>query len=94
MKRFTGIDWAMWHLDCYDRMTDHFSRPLDSWTDQELTTQWRVTNWWLRAAPVLMNKVLHPKHKPEMRKAIAYLTALKDLQDEAVKRNPIKRTWV
>lgn len=86
MKRFTGIDWAMWHLDCYDRMTDHFSRPLDSWTDQELTTQWRVTNWWLRAAPVLMNKVLHPKHKPEMRKAIAYLTILKDLQIEAEKR--------
>lgn len=79
----TWYRWAKFWLDCYDRMTNGFERPMDTFTQEELTRMWHVDDWFIRVAPRLMKEVLHPKHATKMRKGIAYLTALKELQDEA-----------
>lgn len=70
-------------MEAHDRQTEGFSRPIDSYTDEELRGMWYVTGWMLSALPRMIDKILHPKHTPKIRKAIAYLTALRELQLEA-----------
>lgn len=87
-NNLTWWAWAKWWLGAYDRQTEGFTLPLDGLTDEELRRMWYVTDWWIKCAPSLMNNILHPKHKPELRKAIVYLTDLHERQTEAWARRP------
>lgn len=79
----------MFYRSCWER-SEGFTRPLDSYTDEELMLSIGI-GCYRTLAYMVHNNILHPRHHAEIKKALPYLTALKELQDEAWQRAQQKR---
>lgn len=72
-------------FDAYARQTADFTVPLETLDDKQITAISYVGPYFLRGLPKLL-EILHPKHRPVVRRAIPYLEALREMQDEAMER--------
>lgn len=81
----TSADWALFWLNAHDRQTEGFTRPLESYTAEDLNRMSYVSDWLLDVLPKMMNRIIHPRLTPKLKNAIAYLTALHEMQNEVMR---------
>lgn len=72
-------DWWISRLGHFRHCTDNFTLPLAGLSDDELVNLPGVYSEWLSFVPFML-KVLHEKSHAEIRRAVAYLYCLHDLQ--------------
>lgn len=90
MDRNDFAKWMTARLEAYAQQTADFTRDINGMTDGDLIEITYVGPYFLRGLPEYLHKVAHPKHRPTIRRAIAYLEALREAQDDAMERE-IKR---
>lgn len=78
---------AVWlsRMEMIRHATDNFSQEIESFSDDELTAIPLVFPEFLDLSPKVL-KIIHPRHAPELRRIIAYLNNLKEIQAAAWQR--------
>ncbi len=89
-KTISKTKYWLSQLGQYHRETAGFSADIDALEDYELVLMLPVSAWFLKSAP-LMFKVFHEKHHRELRRIIAYLGHLSELQQVAAVR--VGKEW-
>ena len=90
VKTISKTKYWLSQLGQYRRETAGFSADIDALEDSELVLMLPVSAGFLKSAP-LMFQVFHEKHHRELRRIIAYLGHMSELQQAAAVR--VGREW-
>ena len=86
------FDLALFCFGIHKRQTENFTRPLEGYGEDELTDMLGVaTDKTLEY--IVRNNIIHPKHKPGIKRALPYLAALKEMQKTAWQKRFNSELW-